>query len=203
VNKAEYDRRRAQGVCVWCKSSPRPGRAQCADCSAYTTKLRAARFKRWRDAGLCSQCGKIPCEPGYAKCLTCLDYYRAYCRRTKHASTIKWQANNPEKCKHTRRGVNQRCKAEVLAHYGGVCACCGESELAFLSIDHINGGGTAHRKRLHSKGWGSFHRWLKNQGYPEGYRVLCLNCNMAVAFGRVCPHQVQLNAVAELCISSC
>jgi len=32
------------------------------------------------------------------------------------------------------------------------------------------------------------YRWLKKQGYPKGYQVLCFNCNFASAWG-VCPHQ--------------
>lgn len=67
-------------------------------------------------------------------------------------------------------------KVDILTHYGnGRCACvkCGESRLACLSIDHINGGGTQHIKQV---GIGSkFYRWLKKNNYPEGYQTLCMN----------------------------
>jgi hypothetical protein len=45
-----------------------------------------------------------------------------------------------------------------------------------LSIDHINGGGTAHVRALgiHPS---DFYQWLKDHGYPEGFQVLCMNCN--------------------------
>jgi hypothetical protein len=60
-------------------------------------------------------------------------------------------------------------------------------EERFLTIDHINGGGSQHRKKI---GHGHFYLWLYNHGYPDGYQVLCMNCN----FGRymnygVCPHK--------------
>jgi hypothetical protein len=34
------------------------------------------------------------------------------------------------------------------------------------------------------------YRWLKDRGYPGGFRVLCHNCNFATTRG-VCPHQVK------------
>jgi hypothetical protein len=58
-----------------------------------------------------------------------------------------------------------------------------------LSIDHVNGGGTEQR-RTGMKG-SIFYRWLKKEGYPRGYQVLCHNCNQAKGFYGECPHQRQ------------
>jgi len=77
---------------------------------------------------------------------------------------------------------------EVLKHYGGEppkCACCGEDRFEFLSIDHINGGGKQHIKSI---GY-NLARWLKKNHYPEGYRVLCHNCNFALGHYGYCPHE--------------
>jgi hypothetical protein len=71
-------------------------------------------------------------------------------------------------------------KLEVLSHYSGgtpECALCGFSDQRALEIDHINGGGQEHRRQTGIHGGNSFYRWLKQRGYPEGYRVLCRNCN--------------------------
>ena len=65
------------------------------------------------------------------------------------------------------------------------CTCCGEQSTEFLVIDHIGGGGTQHRKSLNAS---SIYTWLKRHGYPDGYRVLCHNCNFAVRLGP-CPHE--------------
>lgn len=33
-------------------------------------------------------------------------------------------------------------RMHVLNHYGGKCVCCGTTTMEFLSIDHINDGGS-------------------------------------------------------------
>ena len=91
----------------------------------------------------------------------------------------------------------QRLKRIVLLHYSEgtlVCSCCGESNYEFLSIDHVNGGGTQHRKRLSPDGMTNrsgrtFYKWLIKNNFPPGYRVLCLNCNWARGKLGYCPHE--------------
>lgn len=81
-------------------------------------------------------------------------------------------------------------KLEILNHYsfGEMrCACCGDNHVEFLSIDHINNDGAEQRKE-HGKG-ASFHYWLKRNNYPEGYQVLCYNCNCSRGFFGYCPHK--------------
>ena len=90
-----------------------------------------------------------------------------------------------------------KMKMEVLFHYGGDpprCACCGEMLLEFLSIDHIFGGGYQHRKKLGLNGSSLYH-WLIKNKFPEGYRVLCFNCNMSLGFYGYCPHEEVLSCV--------
>ena len=79
-------------------------------------------------------------------------------------------------------------KLSVIQHYGGKCKCCGEKEPVFLVIDHIDGGGTKHKKLIKAKG-GGFYDWLKRNNFPEGFQVLCQNCNWAKRMG-VCPHKI-------------
>jgi len=80
----------------------------------------------------------------------------------------------------------------MLNHYGGMppqCACCHEKHPEFLVIDHINGKGNVHRRRHHLTSGDTFYAWLRKNNYPEGFRILCDNCNMS--FGRYgyCPHK--------------
>jgi hypothetical protein len=72
--------------------------------------------------------------------------------------------------------VRDEIKLRVFSHYRNgdlKCAICREDRIAVLSVDHIDGGGSAHRKSLGNQ---SFYRWLEKQGYPSGYQVLCMNC---------------------------
>ncbi len=78
-------------------------------------------------------------------------------------------------------------KHEVFSHYSGGtphcnCALCPEktNDVAFLTIEHIGGGGAEHRRSLSkttSFTGNKFYSWLKQHGYPPGYEVLCFNCN--------------------------
>lgn len=67
---------------------------------------------------------------------------------------------------------------EVVAHYTKnrmTCESCNEDDMVVLSVNHINGNGTRHRKAI---GFGGikFYRWLIKNNYPEGYNILCMNC---------------------------
>jgi hypothetical protein len=77
--------------------------------------------------------------------------------------------------------------------YGGRrCACCGETEFLFLSIDHIHGGGNRDRKEKKVSGGLTFYRWLKRAGWPPGFQILCMNCQFGRKHnGGVCPHQLR------------
>lgn len=89
----------------------------------------------------------------------------------------------------TKARARQRYKdrrQEAIAHYGGVCACCGEDRYEFLAIDHINGGGAKERKNTGSGA--RFLSILRKMHYPPGYRILCHNCNTSLGVYGYCPH---------------
>lgn len=72
-----------------------------------------------------------------------------------------------------------------IEHYGGKCVCCGETEIAFLALDHVNNDGVTQRKHMRGA---TFYRWLKENNYPDTFQLLCHNCNWAKhTLGR-CPH---------------
>jgi hypothetical protein len=84
-----------------------------------------------------------------------------------------------------------RVRYRVLSHYSGgspSCACCGETIFQFLAIDHIDGGGLKSRKSLGLRSSTQLYRYLENESFPPGYRVLCHNCNLAIGFYGYCPH---------------
>ena len=81
---------------------------------------------------------------------------------------------------------HQARKIAVLTHYGNgnlACVKCGEDRIACLSIDHINGRGSAHRKTLQGSGKGYYmYTWLQREGHPGGYQTLCMNCQWVKRF---------------------
>lgn len=99
-------------------------------------------------------------------------------------------------CRMQRRESGQRRKLRVLNAYGGpCCACCGESCLSMLAIDHVNNDGAKHRNELNG-GLGrsqsvEMYCWLEKNNFPEGFQVLCYNCNISKhRHGGVCGHQL-------------
>lgn len=88
----------------------------------------------------------------------------------------------------------KRLRENALVAYGGQCACCGETEVAFLVIDHINNDGAAHRREIrpatNGRDGGGYttYRWLRDHHFPSGFQVLCANCNMAKGRADGCPH---------------
>jgi hypothetical protein len=101
--------------------------------------------------------------------------------------------DDPEYLKNAatyQREYRQRIRSEIYAAYGGKCYCCEEDTPEFLTIDHIHGGGDAHRRRV--GGWFPMLRDIKNRGCPKDeFRLSCFNCNLGRALtvdGR-CPHE--------------
>lgn len=123
-----------------------------------------------------------------------LEQARAYHK----AYSAQWSKEHPDrrriasarwrdlKGNASNRLKRRQIREEVIAHYGGKCACCSESAFEFLAIDHLEGGGKEHRKQL--KGT-HIEVWLKANQFPKGFRVLCHNCNLAIGFYGKCPHQ--------------
>ena len=115
--------------------------------------------------------------------------------RKKELARKRYARLSPEEKKNRRRypfNPQVHYKKEVIGHYGGLCACCGEANLAFLSIDHINDNGREHKGlgRTRYKGL-PLYRYLKNHNYPEGIQVLCLNCNIGKKNNKgTCPHKI-------------
>lgn len=73
-----------------------------------------------------------------------------------------------------------KIKYEVLTHYSvssiPQCAYCGIKDIDVLCIDHIDNDGYKRPRNDPSRKDLCF--WLYRHGFPEGYQVLCANCNL-------------------------
>lgn len=87
-----------------------------------------------------------------------------------------------------RRKADKLLRSRVITNYGDKCTCCEEARHEFLSIDHVNNDGSAHRRKI-KKHSGAFYSWLDKQEFqPDKYQILCRNCNCAKSEYKVCPH---------------
>lgn len=99
-----------------------------------------------------------------------------------------------EQERNKTKKLNNALKEEVFSYYGGwKCACCGETEKSFLTIDHMeNNGSKLRREGIHGHST-QFYRWLKKSGFPPEFQVLCMNCNFGKRMNNgICPHQVKV-----------
>lgn len=139
------------------------------------------------------------------------EYQERYHARHPNASresAARYRLRHPQKVRDTNRvwrlkNPNNQgrrmlaLKMEMFAAYGSSCSCCGEWRQEFLSLEHLNRDGKAHRKRVGN----GHHIWydLKRLGWPkEGYTILCLNCNLSEKYGKPCPHKIERLAEAVL-----
>lgn len=86
-----------------------------------------------------------------------------------------------------KKWYDKRRKEALLRFSGGdvKCACCGETRIEFMAIDHVKGGGNQHRKKT-----GGDHYYSQLLKAPvDEYRVLCHNCNFSFGKYGYCPHQ--------------
>jgi hypothetical protein len=114
-----------------------------------------------------------------------IDYAKHVERRRARQNSYYWA--NREKILAQKRTEDRAAKEQVVKAYGGKCECCGESTIEFLTIDHINGDGALHRRRV-GKGR-KIYKDLIRLGFPkDNYRLLCFNCNIVRGFHGYCPH---------------
>lgn len=189
------------GVCLYCgRNRAVDGQRGCVECNKKqtdrTNKSRRSNpnAKEWQrksnkkrtqhrlDNKLCVQCGK----PSDTKLCDVCRLYQA----NKHR---EYREKRPE-LKQLKLEQRRQLKREVIDKYGGKCECCGESNWQFLAIDHKNGDGGVERKKLYGSQGGGSGRWylkLKKEPRRDDLRVLCHNCNLAIAFYGECPHEIK------------
>ena len=81
----------------------------------------------------------------------------------------------------------QKIKLEIIAHYGGKCEWpegCKVIDPDMLTLDHINGEGSKHRKEIGGGGH-RIYRWLIQNKFPSGFRLLCSNHNLKHYFNMI------------------
>jgi hypothetical protein len=137
------------------------------------------RYQRRVDDGLCPKC----CQP----------------------------YSNPERklcdgCAEKQRAANNKYFELAYDHYGRRCKCCGETERAFLSLDHMNNDGAEQRRKITGRtgrnvgsNWRFYmvRKAIKTGAWPEDIQTMCFNCNHGREInGGICPHQLKNQSAA-------
>ncbi len=205
-------------LCTRCrKNEAESERKACTRCREREQRYAAAKRKRVASTGLCSRCVENPPMSGRRWCVSCAAYMQnakdkhrskpkplGSCNRTDCTNSAEAGRRSCSSCRERERSYEQRCKDRIAwngrqtrrrlrvlvfdAYGGAVCACCGEDRYEFLTIDHIAGNGAEHRRK-NVKAKNDIYHWLKKEGFPPGFRVLCMNCNFSLGYHGYCPHR--------------
>lgn len=149
--------------CTRCSNESRPNKTLCEECKNIQNFRGKLQYQKLKREKRCRRCG-LTAKGDTSRCEKC-----------KNADVI----NN-----HKR---NREIKNLVFSKYGGyTCVCCGITGEFFVGIDHID------RKFKKETGTGyKLYRWLLNNNFPEGFRVLCHTCNLATFLNKgICPHKL-------------
>lgn len=106
----------------------------------------------------------------------------------------KYYEINKSKINKSQTEYQKRKRIRVLSRYSnGIphCACCGEDTYEFLALDHIDGNGSKHRRELGLKTGRDTYDWVIKNNFPDGFQVLCHNCNFASGHYKICPHKLK------------
>jgi len=124
----------------------------------------------------CALCKRVLPQEQFHRCANSASGLKPKCKECRKLLAQQDYQEHKTQRNAQRVESNLLVKIEVLTHYSRdklSCVLCGYGDIRALSINHIEGGGTQHRKNL---GCLNLYRWLRNQDYPEGYQTLCMNC---------------------------
>ena len=153
---------------------------KCSKCKLELSTEMFTKHSREKDGFYycCKKCKAVEDKTYYEKHLDKIKFKKQkyYENNKQHIvdKTLRYQKSNPEKVKIYAKTSRKKLKLEVFNYYCNndvKCQYCDEKELCILTVDHINGGGRQHTKEV-----GSLYPWLKLNGYPEGFQILCWNC---------------------------
>lgn len=140
------------------------------------------------DTKVCKDCNRIlPATPEYfVVSKQRKKNYLGLCIQCSRLARTRWR---------------YKLRIEVFSAYSKgkpVCNCCGESNIGFLTLDHVNNDGAKHRKEVGSGV--SLCSWAKRNKYPKTLQVLCYNCNCAKQFCgfNECPHNIEREELLRL-----
>lgn len=142
---------------------------------------------------------KGPYSPAGKLCIICLKDLDSNNTRAADIKQANYICINCRKARDKQRYVDKKemireqqriydlnNKLAVIKAYGGVCECCNENILEFLTIN------AADRK----ESGGKLYRWLIKNNFPkDNCQLLCFNCHSSKSLFGYCPHNQNLTGV--------
>jgi hypothetical protein len=106
--------------------------------------------------------------------------FQILCPNCNHAKRCDNNENRVSNGKETeiQRRYHSKLRMDLIAAYSdGLNRCnkCGTEDIRLLCVDHVNGDGGNHRRKVGD----IYSTWrdLKKRGYPDGIQILCHNSN--------------------------
>lgn len=118
------------------------------------------------DFDTCPTCGKTKPTAEFGRDRRRAEHCTDECIACQEVCRTRRVAHKRERFREMRAN----CRQQVLAHYGGVCACCGRDW--DLTVDHVHG-----RYSGDYSDSGDLYVWLVVHGLPMGFQILCGRCN--------------------------
>lgn len=209
-SKNKREEKKVNGICAVCNKKAESGRVHCRECADRQIRATSEVYRLMVENGICVSC-KEPMDRDGCWCSKCLDKASKKskkqrdewkslgkcnsCGRDREDSKV----NKCRKCRirsnETQQRIKKELKKKVIDGYGGKCQCeggCPESNISFLTIDHINNDGNEKRKAGSHRNGADFFRWIIKNNFPKDLRCLCWNCNCGRQFNSngtgLCPH---------------
>lgn len=110
---------------------------------------------------------------------------RKYYQNNKEEIKAKnrdYTLKNPERYSASRKRIRRRIMSSIFDKLGNKCELCKVANKIILQIDHIEGGGSKHFRKVAASIKGYYKEIAKSVENNEGkYRLLCANCNLSEA----------------------
>lgn len=145
---------------------------KCRDCGTELTNKNWWLSSQNQNEYMCKDCRKKYQQSQYKKH-----------RETRIKDSTIWNNNNAARHSKIQKKMERKVKFVTFVAYtpqedrikGDFPRChkCGFSDIRALSLDMIKGG---HRASGLPFGGTKLYRLLRKQDYPDGWQVLCMNC---------------------------
>lgn len=127
-----------------------------------------------------------------SECKTCFKSRRKKYYKENKEYVLSWNKKYKKrervKVNKLARNYKRRLREQFLEMYGNKCACCGETLVEFLTVEHKLGQIGIKKKEI---AYDAYRKAIQEYR-PDIYEIRCWNCNMSKGRYGYCPHEKSL-----------